>query len=515
MYIASGNVTLSGNNTHTGNTTMGSARLNLANVNAVSASTLVATGTVNFTAPGGANTYNFGGLAGTSALAIGNNTLSIGSNGMNTTYSGVSGGIGGSGSVTKVGIGKLIFSSNNTYTGGTTISAGTLQIGADGTAGSVTGNITNNADLVFKRSNNATYSDTISGAGNVTQAGTGILTLSGNQTYTGSTTVSSGSLMLTGNLASTVINIASGGTFENNSGGLSINSTVLNSGSFRVSTTETIGSLSGNGTTYLNGFLTTGALGTSEEISGTITGYSQFAKSGNGTLTLTGSAMNTLGLVISNGTLSIGNGGSTGYVSGNITNNATLAFNLSVDATYAGVVSGTGKLEQLGAGTTTLSGNNTYTGGTIITQGTLQGTTQSLQGAITNNASLVFAQSTNGTYSGNMSGTGAFAKTGNGTLTLSGNNSFAGTTAINGGNTGREWQTGKQHDEHKLRGHPRGQRHHRRCHHQLRRRHQPRQLARHDHRGQQYLERRRHLQLGTRQRHRHRRHRVGPHQLHR
>src|SRR5262249_23568776 len=79
---------------------------------------------------------------------------------------------------------------DSTYTGGTTISAGTLQLGNAGTTGSVTGNIVNNAALTFNRSNALTYAGAISGTGSVTKSGTGTLTLTGNSTYSGSTTIS-------------------------------------------------------------------------------------------------------------------------------------------------------------------------------------------------------------------------------------------------------------------------------------------------------------------------------------
>jgi autotransporter-associated beta strand protein len=431
--IASGNVTLSGNNTHTGNTKISGGTLNLANVNAVSASTLNATGTVNFTAPGGANTYNLGGLSGTGNIAFGNNTLSIGSNSQNTNYGSISSSLSGTGSVIKVGNGTLTFEGNNTYNGGTTINSGTLQIGAGYSEGAVTGNITNNANLAFNRSGNFSVSNTISGTGNVTKLGTGNMTLSGCQTYTGNTTVSAGTLLLDGSLTSTSVGIASGAALRVQNGGLSSNASVANSGNFTINATETIGSLSGNGSTILNAALTTGGLGTNDEISGTISGNSALTKVGNGILSLTGNATTSGGLVVSNGTLSIGNGNTTGSVTGNITNNAALSFNRSDTFTYSGVVSGTGTLEQLGTGTTILVGNNTYAGGTTITGGTLQGTTQSLQGNITTNAILVFNQAANGTYSGGLSGTGNVTKQGSGTLTLNGTSSFTGTVAINAG----------------------------------------------------------------------------------
>ena len=70
-------------------------------------------------------------------------------------------------------------------------------------------------------------------------------------------------------------------------------------------------------------------------------------------------------------------------------------------------MSGTGSLTKSGAGTLILTGNNTYAGGTTVSAGTLQGDTTSLQGNILNNANVTFNQTTDGTYAGKMSGSGA------------------------------------------------------------------------------------------------------------
>lgn len=73
----------------------------------------------------------------------------------------------------------------------------------------------------------------------------------------------------------------------------------------------------------------------------------------------------------------------------------------------------------------TLSGANTYSGGTVIGAGALKGDTTSLQGAITNNGAAIFANATNGTYAGVMSGAG--------TLTLTATNTYTGATTVEGG----------------------------------------------------------------------------------
>src|SRR5258708_20277187 len=110
--------------------------------------------------------------------------------------------------------------------------------------------------------------------------------------------------------------------------------------------------------------------------------------------------------------------GTTLSLQGNVTDNATLDFNQSFNGTFGGNISGTGSLVKDGTGTLILSGTNAYSGGTTVSSGTFQGTTLSLQGDITNNATLDFNQSFNGTYGGNMSGTGNLVKDRTETLIL-------------------------------------------------------------------------------------------------
>jgi outer membrane autotransporter protein len=96
-------------------------------------------------------------------------------------------------------------------------------------------------------------------------------------------------------------------------------------------------------------------------------------------------------------------------------------------------MSGTGDLVKAGAGKLTLSGANTYTGGTSVTDGSLEGNATSLQGDITNDANVEFNQATDGSYAGNMSGTGSLTKAGAGTLVMTGANTYSGDTVISDG----------------------------------------------------------------------------------
>jgi outer membrane autotransporter protein len=277
-----------------------------------------------------------GSIEGSGNYFLGGKTLRVGGNNLSTTVSGViqdggaSGGTGGS--LTKVGTGTLTLTGTNTYTGGTTISAGTLQIGNGGTTGSVIGNVVDNATLAFDRSDILTFGGVISGVGGLQQNGPGTLILTGNNTYTGGTSVAPGSTLQVGaggTTGSIVGNVADAGTLA-----------------FDRSDVFTYGGL--------------------------ISGPGSVAQVGTGTTILTGDNTYTGGTSIAPGsTLQLGNGGSTGSVVGDIIDNGTLVVDRSNALTLAGVISGAGGLQQNGSGTLVLTGDNTYTGATTVNAGSL------------------------------------------------------------------------------------------------------------------------------------------------
>jgi len=112
----------------------------------------------------------------------------------------------GAGSLTKEGLGTLTLTGANSYGGGTTIAAGTLQLGNGGTSGSILGNVANSGVLAFNRSDAVTFGGTISGTGGVWQVGTGQTTLSADSSgLSGVSRVYDGILSVDGTL---------GGSFE-------------------------------------------------------------------------------------------------------------------------------------------------------------------------------------------------------------------------------------------------------------------------------------------------------------
>jgi autotransporter-associated beta strand protein len=162
----------------------------------------------------------------------------------------------------------------------------------------------------------------------------------------------------------------------------------------------------------------TAASGGTATFSGVISGLGSVTKTGDGTVTLSGDNTYSGGTTNSAGVLSIGAGGTSGSISGNVVNNATLQFNRSDSLNYAGAVSGTGSLTKLGAGTTTLSGAfaNTYTGMTTVSAGTLElsksADVNAIAGDITVNSGAILLLSS----SGNVANSSAVTLSG-GTIT--------------------------------------------------------------------------------------------------
>ena len=140
---------------------------------------------------------------------------------------------------------------------------------------------------------------------------------------------------------------------------------------------------------------------------GVISGTGSLTQLGTGTTILTGANTYTGGTTISAGTLQLGNGGTTGSIAGDVSDNSALAFDRSDIITFGGVISGSGALMQLGTGQRS-DGANTYSGGTTISAGTLQlgnGDRRLIAGNVTDNSALAFDRSDTVTFGGVISGT--------------------------------------------------------------------------------------------------------------
>ncbi|ECA2539770.1 AIDA autotransporter-like protein ShdA, partial [Salmonella enterica subsp. enterica serovar Altona] len=352
--------------------------------------------------------------------------------------------IGGTGRVEKSGDDTLTLSGSNTYTGGTLINGGTLV--ASNVEALGTGDVTDNATLALNTG--GTFDNAISGSGQVVKSGDETLTLSGTNSYTGGTTISGGTLVATNVEAlgsgdvtdDATLELNTGGTFDN---AISGSGQVVKSGD-KMLTLSGANSYSG-GTLISDGTLVASnveALGTGDvtddatlelntggDFDNAISGSGQVVKSGDETLTLSGSNTYTGGTLISSGTLVANDVNALG--TGDVTDNAVLELNTGGD--FINSIGGTGRVEKSGDETLTLSGSNTYTGGTTINDGTLVATSVDALGSgdVTDNATLEL--NTGGDFTNNIGGTGRVEKSGDGTLTLSGSNTYTGGTTINDG----------------------------------------------------------------------------------
>ncbi|EGJ4765826.1 fibronectin-binding autotransporter adhesin ShdA [Salmonella enterica subsp. enterica serovar Meleagridis] len=283
----------------------------------------------------------------------------------------------GEGQIVKSGSDELIVTGDNTYSGGTTISGGTLTVDHADSLG--TGTIANSSVLQVGEGE---LENTLSGTGSLVKTGTGELTLSGDNSYSGGTTITGGTL--------TADHADSLGT-----------GTIANSGVLKV----------GEG-----------------ELENTLSGTGSLVKTGTGELTLSGDNTYSGGTTITGGTLTADNADSLG--TGAVANNGVLQVG---EGELKNTLSGTGSLVKIGTGELTLSGDNTYSGGTTISGGTLTADhADSLgSGDIDNSGVLQVGE---GELENTLSGSGSLVKTGTGELTLSGdNNTYFGDTTIAGG----------------------------------------------------------------------------------
>ena len=514
-----GTVTLSGNNTFTGNLNVNNGAVvavaansfgsgpkqiiatNAGNVSTIGLSNNVtlganlgflvsnsATGIINLA---GNNTLQgVVALAGDTALVAANGGLTVAgavtnasANNQNLLLAGsatgtIAGAIADGGpahlAVVKNDPGTWLLTGTNTYSGATLINSGTLQVGANGTGGTLgTGDVTNNANLVFRRSDTASVTNLITGTGPLSQSGSGTTVLATNDTYTGATLINSGTLQ-----------VGAGGTAGTlGTGAVSNNSQLAFN---RRDNLTVANAIAGTGTLAQNGAGVVTLTATNSYTGATVINagalvFGQGLAATNSTVTV--NAAGGLGFGSDAAYLLGGLAGAGNFGLTNATGAVTvLVGNNNSNTTYAGTLSGAGALTKLGSGTLTLSGTNTYTGDTTVSNGTLTVTGQAgglnlgVTGgqfnwagatALTNLATATLSRGgtlnfqTSGTlaavtgpgaltvsgtstgavgfggasssFAGTLTGSGALAKLGAGTWTLTGLGNALNSVVVNGG----------------------------------------------------------------------------------
>lgn len=276
--------------------------------------------------------------------------------------------------------------------------------------------------------NNATISGAISGNGQFLKSGSGNLTLSGTNTFSGPAVINSGQL-----------------TLQDGNAIADTTAVRLNAGILRNNSTETIGSLTtASGTqTTLDATLTTGGNNSNTTASGVINGAAGLVKQGTGTMTLNGSVANTFagGTTVHGGTLAASSNQQLGTGRVTVGSGANLTTGNGTTQTIAGLTN---------QGTVSLGNNATLNAGTshFVNSGTVNvGTNASILdvGAITNSGAINFSGGT-ATLS---SGTNSITNTGNinlnaGTVLVRGNLLGTGSINMNSGTTLRSGNANQQ-----------------------------------------------------------------------
>lgn len=388
-----GSLTLSGVNTYSGPTTVTSGTLIAGGTSAFGA----ATG--NLIAAGGVLNLGARGISRTGTVSLTGGTLQSGTLTNDVVaFDGQSGivsaTLSGSAGLTKTTSGVLVLGDSNAYTGPTTLSAGTLRgghnsalgsgtlalnggtltSGTDGVARSFANSVAIGGDIQFgdstatggltlsgpvdlgsgTRSLTVAQSTTLSGLvsnGGLIKTGAALLLLSSSNTYAAGTTVSTGTLKA-GNLSAFgtgAVTVSASATLDLNS--LAIANAITNNGGTITNATTYVGTFSVSGTTDYSG-----------AVGGTV------VVDAGGVANFSGS-INSL-TVSAGGQANLNDGSSLSQAA--LTNNGLVAVNQSGNSTLSTAMSGSGGFQKLGSGILTVTGNNTYSGDTTVSAGTLK-----------------------------------------------------------------------------------------------------------------------------------------------
>ncbi|MDC0468978.1 autotransporter-associated beta strand repeat-containing protein [Candidatus Pelagibacter sp.] len=340
-----------------------------------------------------------------------------------------------------------------TASGKLNFNSGSISISSTDHGDQITGEVNTVSDtdirIIASSDNTLTISATIGGAGSINKDGEGILILNQSNVYTGTTTISDGTLQLdaSGTLSdSTPVNVSSKGIFD-------------------VNVTNTIASIEGSGTIDIASSTTLTAGDANDKVfSGVIQGAGNFSKSGSGTLTLSGTNTYSGSTTINAGTISVASSANLGATPGSAdadniifnggTLNTTASFTLGankgitmtgagtidIDAgttlTYAGSITDSGTLTKAGTGTLSLSGSSDNSGGILVSAGKIEiGNNASLgTGTITLNGGTLSSDSTTARTLDEAIAISSSSilgdATNTGKITLSGNSTFSGTNTL-------------------------------------------------------------------------------------
>jgi len=464
------------------NTYSGGTQLNVGTIQVLASGNL-GTGQMVFNGgtlelPSGTATLNNSGLFNSTALI---DVAAAATLTLNGNLTGVDGLTTGSGT------GTLILGGNNSYAGTTTISPGTTVQGSanstfQGTgSNSLQGMIDNQSILIFDQDFDGSFSGMISGAGLVRKEGSGTVTLTATNGYTGGTGINEGVFRISANDqiggAAGVIAFG-GGTLETSASFTNTHPIELNlmtDGFIRPDTGTTLTqsgviSMGGNlvkigGGVYDLGATANTFTGDTTVREGTLRINQASNLSTTNQVTLDGGILHSTATFtlappvdVDRASTILTDPATTLTLSGAFTGDrlltkdgtGTLALdnfggftgNMQIDSgivtfqgsdTYTGDISGPGAVNVDGGATVTLRGDNSYTGGTTVVTGTLVGDTRSLQGSIANAGTLQFDQDFNGFFDGTVSGAGAMSKTKTGTVFFVGAHPITGTTTISNG----------------------------------------------------------------------------------
>ncbi|MGH8492861.1 MAG: autotransporter domain-containing protein [Moraxellaceae bacterium] len=331
--------------------------------------------------------------------------------------------------LSKQGSGSLVLTGDVSLNGGMEITQGSVQLGNGGSTGSFSSGfsllgapadiaIGSGAQLIVNRSNTLVLEDPVTGAGELVKKGTGLLSLTGSNSFTGGLTVLEG--FVTGNSDAAY----GGGTILLNGGGLQLASD--------LSRTLELGSNDGS-------LQVAGA--DAWHFNGQLTGSGDLIKTGTGTLIYTGVADQTGTIEVAEGVFQVGEG-YVGTLLGNVQvhSGATLAFARDDLTQYGGVVSGDGDVVKQGTGELVLTGDHLFMGDLVVTNGTVRlgmgGSSGSLSGGadLQNGSNLIVDRSGVAEISGGLSGDGNLHMVGSGELRLPGDSSaFVGHSYIDNG----------------------------------------------------------------------------------